>query len=318
MALDYLLPVLAFGGACYCGSWLAYKFIYLPLWYAENWQKEQLARRIAHAIAHNVLHWAFDYSHIKVIYDDDGRHEQVQTVRFLTPLGRRVTLASDETGNDHPYSFLQVWDRSTWRLCPVPVASVYLELDLAHLPYDQSIDWLISHREDIEIQAWASLLDSGVKRVELQHAWLQDRHQRRVIFRVVFRERAKSPDIPQHLDYGEMITAWADYERQQHGRNRIEELAHRRFVARLLHHAITTQGGQFPLKKIQAAFADELSHRQIEAIGQELEQLGILEPTSGPKPRKINLERAQALIEDQTSQLSLDSSPLQIEGQQPG
>ncbi|MFC1975256.1 hypothetical protein ACFLXQ_02530 [Chloroflexota bacterium] len=121
----------------------------------------------------------------------------------------------------------------------------------------------------------AHYIDSGVKWVKMQHTWLKDRGQQRVIFRVVFREREKSPDIPQSIDYEAMMAAWADYEVNQRKYNRVELLQREQFKARLLDYGIKEFRETFPLKKLQAAFADEVSHRQIEAIGQELEDEGI-------------------------------------------
>lgn len=294
--MDHLLPAAALVLGLFLAGFLAYLLAWRPMWYRESWQKELLARRLAYAIAHDVLHWAFDYSHIKTVIDNGSRRDEVQTVRFLTPLGRRVTLASDENGNDFADSYIFVWDSSAFDLRPCPVASVYLELDLAHLPYDHSLDWLLSHAETIELQAAARLLDSGVKRVKLQHVWLQDRDQRRVIFRVVFREREKGPAIPQQISYEDTIAAWAAYEVNRQKYNRLERLEREQLAARLLDCGIREYDGTFPLKKLQAAFAGEISHRQIEALGQRLETYGILEPAGGPLPRKINLERAREFI----------------------
>jgi hypothetical protein len=292
MILEYW-PVVVLGLGGILGANLAYQLAFKPWWYQPDRQKEMIARRAGYALAHHVLHWVFGYSHTK--HTENGK--KLQLVRFLTPMGRRVSLAGDATGNDHPHSFIKVWDWSTWSLQELPVGSIYLEIDLFHLPYDHSIDWLVTHKEDIEIQAMAQLLDSGVKRVKMQHTWLKDRNQQRVIFRVVFREREKSPDIPQRVDYQEMVTAWVDFEANRRKYNRVEILQQERFKARLLDYGIKEFDGTFPLKKLQAAFAGDVSHRQIEAIGQELEEDGVLVSMGGPSPRRINVERARALIE---------------------
>ncbi len=293
---DYFWPVVALSLGLFLFSRLLYILVIKPALHTEQRQKELIAGRVAWVMAYDVLHRAFEYSHIKVRYDNLGRHEHLQTVRFLTPLGRRVSLASDESGNDDEDSYLYVWDWSTFKVQPIPVGSIYLELDLCHIPYDHTVDWLIAHKDNIEIQASAVLMNYGVKRVKLQHSWLSDRDQRRVIFRVIYREREKSPAIPQHVDYEEMITMWAEIEAGYEKYNRLERLERDRLIARLLDCGLKEHGGQFPLKKIQAAFAQEISHRQIEAIGQRLEAMGVLEPGGGPKPRKINIEQARAFI----------------------
>ncbi len=295
MNLDFIWPVLALGAGATAASTLFHTLIFKPLWYREGWQKELLARRARWGIAYNVLHWAYDFSHVK--YLGDGQH-QLQTARFLTPLGKRVSLWSDGIAdNAHPGSFIKVWDWSKLGLQLVPVASINLELDLYHLPYAKSVNWLVAHKDDLEIHSSAQLLDAGVKRVKIDHIWMQDRQQQRLIFRVVFREREKSPGIPEFVPYEETIQDWAEYENSQQKYNRLERLQREQFIGRLLTYAIKEFDGAFPIKKIQAAFDREASHRQIEAIAQRLQGEGILEPGGGPKPRKINVERARAFIE---------------------
>lgn len=290
--LDILLTVIALLVGCACAGALLYMLVLKPWWFDINRQRERLGQQLAHTMAVDVLDRSFGYSHVK----GDGLDRIRQTVRFLTPLGQRVTFAADEAGNDNPGSFLWYWDWSSFQLRGVPLASVYLELDLNHIPYDHTVDWLVDHKDDIELQCDAVLFCFGARRVKLHHVWLQDRRQRRIIFRVIFREREKGPDIPQHVDFEEMITAWVQYENEQQKYNRLERFQREQFKARLLDYGIKEHHGTFPLKKIQATFASEVSHRQIEAIGQELEAAGILIPTCGPKPRKIDLEQARAFI----------------------
>ncbi len=295
MSLDTLMPFAGLGGAGLFMAGLLYQLYTLvikPKMHSLHREKENIAGHIAYEMAANVLDRAFGYSHHKD-YDSD---QPLQLVRFLDPLGQRVELAGDVSGNDHPDSFLWVWDWPQFDLRPVPISSIYLELDLCCLPYDCSVDWLVAHKDDIEIHANAVLMHYGVQRVKLQHTWLRDRKQQRVIFRVIFREREKSPAIPQQVSYEEMTTAWAMQEAGWHKYNRLERLEREQLAARILDYGVQHFNGTFTLKKLQAAFAGEISHRQIEALGQRLETMGVLEQVGGPKPRKINLEQARAFV----------------------
>jgi hypothetical protein len=206
-------------------------------------------------------------------------------------------LAKGNQGNDHEDSFLYVWSWARWRPEPVPIASIYLELDLEHLPYEGTVDWLVQNREAIEVQAGAMLMVSGVTRVKMQYRELRDREQQRVIFRIVYREREKGPAIPHHLDYGQMIAAWGQAAQERQKYNGVEIMERERLALDILNYAIAHCGGTFPLKKLQAAFASEISHRQIESLGQRLEQAGILGEIRGNKPRLINLAAAAAYLE---------------------
>ncbi len=96
-----------------------------------------------------------------------------------------------------------------------------------------------------------------------------------------------------------MVTAWQQQQEDQIKYTRLELWERERRAARILDYAITHCGATFPLKKLQAAFNREISHRQIEALGQQLEDLGILEKQGGPRPRLVIVGRARQYIERQ-------------------
>lgn len=286
-------------GAAFAG-YLLWLFAVRPWWYGLNNQREMLGRRLAYVLANNVLHYAFDFSHITTTADGE---QIVKRVHFVTPYRDGVTLAADDatryfTKNNHPDSYLQVWGWATG-LDSLPLAYVNLELDTDRLPYDTSIDYLLEHRQDIEEHAFAVLVNDGVIAVKL-HRWTardREHNKQRIIFKVIFRRRDKGPEIPQHVEYGEMIAAWGDFERDRRKYTRLELFERDRLTARILDYAIAQYGATFPLKKLQAAFASEISHRQIESLGLELEAAGLLVRQSGPLPRLIVVAKARECIE---------------------
>lgn len=293
-----LLVAVLSGAACagYLLWWVAIK----PWWYGLNNQREILGRHLAYVLADYVLHRAFDFSHITTTADGE---QIVKRVHFVTPYRDGVTLAADDatryfTKNNHPESYLKVWDWSTG-LDSLPLAYVNLELDTDRLPYDTSIDYLLEHRQDIEEHAFAVLVNYGVIAVKL-HRWTardREHNKQRIIFKLIFRRRDKGPEIPQHVDYREMIATWGDFERERGKYTRLELFERDRLTARILDYAITNCGATFPLKKLQAAFASEISHRQIESLGLELEAAGLLVRQSGPLPRVIVVAKARECIE---------------------
>jgi hypothetical protein len=245
-------------------------------WYSPVQVKRRVWLRVGNTVARGVLLDAFNMGHRRFERDDVfGWVEKVQTVRFIGPAHECVMLS--EPKHDSPYLVTvremgQYVTKAVWR--------VNLEVDLIRLPV--SVDKIIRQGEAIENQIAAV---TKARDVEVNHYWLGDKGARRLIIAVKFEQRRKEGTIPDFVGYVEVMSQRVT---ELSHKNQLREQKQATLTKRLLLYGLEHYDGQFPLKKLQAQFADEVSHRQIETLARELQDEGILAPTAGPRPRRIN------------------------------